>query len=213
MDPLLIRPFTPADRQAVLAIGADTAFFGEPVERFLDDRALFCDLFLAPYLDHDPQSCFVAEVDGETVGFILGSHDHPGLADRNWRRVYLQAAWDLIKGHYRIRWQTIRYVLAAMFNAFPPAPRGRYSADLHINILANMRGRGIGRRLLEVYQQHLIEGGITGVYLHTTDQNLNACRLYEKMGYSLLGTRKTQLWRPWLGVTVENRTYAKILQP
>jgi ribosomal protein S18 acetylase RimI-like enzyme len=213
MEKILIRPFTPDDRQAVMSIAADTAFFGEPVEHFLNDRALFCDLFLAPYLDHDPQSCFVAEADGEPVGYILGSHDHTGLARSNWSRVYLPAVLNIIRGRYRIRWMTIRYGLAAIFNTFPPVPRGRYPADLHINILSRIRGRGVGRRLLEAYQNHLIRSGIRGVYLHTTDRNPFACQLYEKMGYSLLGTRKTLLWQPWLGTMVENRTYAKILQP
>jgi hypothetical protein len=51
MPDLLIRPYQPADRQAVFRIGADTAFFGAPIEVCLEDRNLFLDAFYACYTD------------------------------------------------------------------------------------------------------------------------------------------------------------------
>ncbi len=39
-----VRPYRPEDRAALLAIGADTGFFGAPVEAFYEDRRLVCDL-------------------------------------------------------------------------------------------------------------------------------------------------------------------------
>lgn len=41
MESLDIRPYRQEDREAVYRIAADTAFFGESVEHFLDDRRLF----------------------------------------------------------------------------------------------------------------------------------------------------------------------------
>ncbi len=43
---LLVRPYEATDREAVHRIAADTAFFGDPIERYLDDRQHFLDLFL-----------------------------------------------------------------------------------------------------------------------------------------------------------------------
>ncbi len=40
----LVRPFEVADSEAVLRIAADTAFFGEAVEAFFEDRNLFLDM-------------------------------------------------------------------------------------------------------------------------------------------------------------------------
>lgn len=36
-----IRPFQQTDRDALLKIAADTAFFGDPVEHFMEDRRIF----------------------------------------------------------------------------------------------------------------------------------------------------------------------------
>jgi hypothetical protein len=42
-----IRRYERRDCAAVYRLAADTAFFGDPVEAFLDDRALFCRAFVA----------------------------------------------------------------------------------------------------------------------------------------------------------------------
>ena len=46
IDEVKIKPYQQSDRDDVFCIAADTAFFGEPVEAFLDDRRLFCDAFI-----------------------------------------------------------------------------------------------------------------------------------------------------------------------
>ncbi|NPV06880.1 MAG: GNAT family N-acetyltransferase [Anaerolineae bacterium] len=47
---------------------ADTAFFGEPVEAYFDDRKLFADLGVSLYLDHYPDYAFVArQVTGDRL--------------------------------------------------------------------------------------------------------------------------------------------------
>src|SRR5687767_4188416 len=43
MPDITIRPFELHDRESVFRLAADTAFFGEPLEAYLDDRRLFCD--------------------------------------------------------------------------------------------------------------------------------------------------------------------------
>ena len=36
-------------------VGLEPAFFGEPVEAFLDDRRLFCDAFVRYYTDYEAE--------------------------------------------------------------------------------------------------------------------------------------------------------------
>ena len=62
MPELIVRPYRQGDRDAVHRIAADTAFFGEPVEAFLDDRRLFCDAFCSYYTDLEPELASIVEV-------------------------------------------------------------------------------------------------------------------------------------------------------
>ena len=60
-------------QEAVLKIAADTAFFGAPVERFLEDRRLQQDFFVSYYLDYEPERAWTAEAEGLVVGYLTGS--------------------------------------------------------------------------------------------------------------------------------------------
>src|SRR6185295_10181363 len=83
-----IRSFRAADRPAVRALACDTAERGEPVERFYPDRDVFADLLTRYYTDWEPASLWVAEQDGEVVGYLTGCLD-----TRRYRRVM---AWRVV---------------------------------------------------------------------------------------------------------------------
>ena len=100
MPDLLIRPYLSSDRQAVFRIGADTAYFGAPVEGYMDDRYAFLDAFYAYYTDLEPEHTWVACADGEVVGFLAGCVD-THLHDRKFLRVILpRLAGNLLRGRY-----------------------------------------------------------------------------------------------------------------
>jgi ribosomal protein S18 acetylase RimI-like enzyme len=208
---LTIRPYRPADRQAVHAIGADTAFFGEAVEAQLEDRCLFCDLFMAYYTDLEPEHAWVACQDGEVAGFLLGCLD--GRRQRRgllWR-IVPRVLDRLLRGDYQVGRRTWRYA-ASLVGAWargevPGSFASCYPAHLHLNVAACYRGRGLGRRLLEAYLAQLRVLDLCGVHLHTTNRNETACRLYERLGFRLLEERPTRLWAGLVAAPVRNRCY------
>ena len=59
-----VRPYLQGDRGAVHRIAADSAFFGDPIETYLDDRRPFQDVFVGYYTDFEPGYAWVAEVEG-----------------------------------------------------------------------------------------------------------------------------------------------------
>ena len=69
----LIRPYRPADRAAVRAICADTGFLGQPIDPVFEDRELFADYLTSYYTDAEPESTFVCELEGEVMGYVMGS--------------------------------------------------------------------------------------------------------------------------------------------
>ena len=213
---VVIRGYVIDDRDAIMVIAGDTAFFGEPVEALMEDRELFFDAFYAFFFDHETTTCWVAEHNEIVVGFLAGSVNANRQQEWSMFHIYPQIALGIILRKYHIGRKTLKYVAGlvgqAMRGEFPFTDTRLFPAHLHINVASNSRGLGIGRKLLEAYLQQLRSLGVKGVHLHTTDQNVSACILYEKMGYQLQDKRKTKNWIPLLGKMVENRCYALKLE-
>jgi ribosomal protein S18 acetylase RimI-like enzyme len=197
MKCVAIRPYEPADRDTVRRLAADTAFFGEPVERYLDDRRLFCDALYAYYTDHEPQHGWVACADDEVVGFLMGCVD-TALQRRVWiRRILPRLALGLLTGKYRtgrLTWRHARRLARMVPRAGPRVNLAKYPAHLHLNIHAQWRRHGLGRRLLEAFLHQLRERGTPGVHLNTTNLNSAAGRLFESAGFQVLNTRVAPQW-------------------
>src|ERR1043166_6603380 len=68
-----IRGYRASDRAAVRSLCCATGFFGTPIDPVFEDRELFADFLTTYYIDHEPESSFVLQVDGEIRGYLLGS--------------------------------------------------------------------------------------------------------------------------------------------
>jgi ribosomal protein S18 acetylase RimI-like enzyme len=209
---VVIRKYVIEDLVAVKAIAGDTAFFGAPVETLMEDRHLFFDAFYAFFFDQETMTCWVAEHNGILVGFLVGSVDSSRQQKWSMFHIYPMIALGIILRKYHIGWKTLKYVVGLVGQAvrgeLPLTDTKLFPAHLHINVTSTSRGLGIGRQLLEAYHQQLRSLEVKGVHLHTTDQNISACILYEKMGYQLKDKRQTKNWKQILGKIVENRCYA-----
>ncbi|HPO57793.1 MAG TPA: GNAT family N-acetyltransferase [Anaerolineaceae bacterium] len=217
MKTLTVRPYQPSDCEAVHRIAADTAFFGAPIERYLDDRRLFTDYFYAYYTDYEPEHSWVA-VDSETgkvAGFLTGCVDTQRKEEVQRRQVTPAVLRRLLRGHYRLGIKTFRYLNRLFWSdrrrEWPEVDLSSHPAHLHINLCEAYRGMGAGRMLMQCYLSQLRELGVPGVHLGTTDQNKAACRLYEKTGFQLLGERPTRVWEGIIAEPVRYRVYGMIL--
>jgi ribosomal protein S18 acetylase RimI-like enzyme len=211
MPEFTIRPYQSKDREPVFRIGADTAFFGAPVEAYMEDRNVFLEAFYAYYTDLEPEYTWVACVDETVVGFLTGCIDTRSRRRKYSRTILPRFIGRLLGGKYLLGKQTYRYITGMLGGVL----RGElthvdldiYPAHLHINVDSAWRGHGLGQRLMEAYLHQLRELGVKGVYLDTTSLNEAACRLYEKMGFRLLEARPERFWAKWFGRPVENRCY------
>ena len=215
MESLDVRPYAQEDREAVYRIAADTAFFGEPVEQYLDDRRLFCDAFYGYYTDVEPEHGWVATANGAVAGFLMGCWDTKGRGNKFVRNILPDVARNVFAGKYRIgrrtwlyAWGLLKQTASGLIRKDPhPLDLTSYPAHLHINIDSGYRGRGLGRRLMEAYIEQLRNNGIPGVHLATTDLNAAACKLYESMGFKLLTAYPSDILNYVLEYPVEDRIY------
>ena len=206
------------DRAALFQIGGDTAFFGAPIEFYMEDRRIFLDSFYAYYTDYplycegyEPEHTWVACAGGQVVGFLTGCTDTHHQERILLRKLIPGVAWRLLQGYYhpgKKTWRYVRAIISAgLRREVPLANLKLYPAHLHINLAAEWRGYGLGKCLMQAYLAQLKQLGVRGMHLGTTSMNEIACRMYERTGFHLLDARPTRMWAGLIDHPVENRCY------
>jgi ribosomal protein S18 acetylase RimI-like enzyme len=188
----LIRPYTPADRPAVRHICFETGYMGEPVDWLYGDRESFNDLITRYYTDQEPESIFLAERDGQVVGYLTGCVDSArtkGVGAREMQRVLLHGG--LVRpGTARFLWRLLFDVLRDRDTPSEYLKDPRYPAHLHVDLLPEGRGRGMGRRLMTAWLDRLRLLGVPGVHLGTFAENANAIGFFQTCGFERHGDPK-----------------------
>ncbi|GGR81210.1 GNAT family N-acetyltransferase [Deinococcus sedimenti] len=191
----IVRPVQPSDQRAVGDIAFGTGFFGQSARVYFPAPGLFRALWVAAYFRGAGFAGFVAEVDGQIVGYVLGAPDG-NLYQQGLRRAAPEIlaalpTWGLLG--------CLPYLgRAALWHA-PQADPVRFPAHLHLNLLPDARGHRLGERLLRAHLRTLAGAGVPGVQLSTTTENAAALGLYRKVGFQVAHRRATPLWTPWLG--------------
>ena len=211
MTDITIHPYRVSDQAAVLEIAADTAYFGEPVEAFLEDRKLYGDAFVRYYTEYENPFAWVAEGSEGVIGFLLGCTDTARQA-KLWRRYILRKVLvNAISGKYTLGRLTASYALGMLRGALTGEEAKvdlvEYPAHLQIDVRQGYRGMGVGRQLIEAYLEQLRGKSVAGVHLGTTSHNEAACHLYKTVGFQILDRRPNRFWSKKLGFAVENRSY------
>ena len=140
MADIIIRPYQAPDEAAVFQIAADTAFFGEPVEAFMEDRNLFNDSFTRYYTMFEAAFSWVAESPDGVIGFLLGCADTSRRTKRWASQILLYVVGGLIRGRYKVGRRSMDYALGNLvgyaMGDVPGVDLNEYPAHLHINMQA-----------------------------------------------------------------------------
>lgn len=188
MGDLHIRPYEPRDRARVRHICFVTGYIGEPVEWQWRDAESFSTIFTGYYTDAEPESALVAEIDGEVRGYLLGCVD----SSKAWNPATVVGG-QIKERSLAFRPGTARFVLRsvgdvivdAVHKRLPPASFDdpRWPAHLHIDLLRDARGRGVGAALMRRWLDSLRQAGVPGCHLETMAENTGAVAFFESMGF------------------------------
>lgn len=211
---VVVRAFLPADRAAVRSIALTTAMAGRPSSVFFDGDELLADALTAYFTDHESESCFVAEFNGEVAGYIIGARDTALMDSWFTRRMLFPLLWKVLVQGLLLRGKNIIFLFQVMKAAFSgrlwtPNFSREYPATLHINLLAHARGLAAGGRLMEAYLDYLKKNHVPGVRLATMSEV--AGRFFERQGFEVLYRSSRPYFRHALGRDVPLLIYGRRL--
>jgi GNAT superfamily N-acetyltransferase len=185
-----VRPYEPRDRGAVREICRATAYGGSERARPIDPL-LLTDLMTRYYTDFTPEAVWVAERKGRVVGYLAGCFDEAALRRAMIRRIVPQAvAAALARG---LLFRPALWRLVAVLPRFAATARrsgsvdlSEYPAHLHVNLLPEGRGRGLGERLVAQLCAAAAGRGLPGVHATVLEDNRGARRFFERLGFEPL---------------------------
>jgi ribosomal protein S18 acetylase RimI-like enzyme len=188
IDTVNIRPYQASDRSSIRHICAETAAAGEPLENFFSDRELVSDLVTRYYTDFVSDYSWVAELNGQLVGYLTAAPDtHAFRKSLHWSigpqafllalgrgLLFKSTTWAMAGALIKRKGQCIR----------PPfhVPEN-YPAHLHINLLKQARGHHTGSKLISLLLQKLKTNHVPGVHATVLANNAGACAFFERMDF------------------------------
>lgn len=198
MDPVYhIRPYRRNDRDAVREICVATAWMGQPAPERIPDEWIWAEYWTRYFTDRDPRHTWVAvrSADGVVVGYLTGTTDASRI-ERYVPWLLPGIVWRVVTRRLLRRTQSRAAILGLVKSALcgeldvPAWVRRQFPATLHIDLLAEARGHGLGRQFFETYIAAMRAAGVAGVHAQTLSANVEIARLNEAMGFRLVASRR-----------------------
>lgn len=182
-----VRPFQEHDRQELRQLFA-RAGEGSPSASLWHHTPSEAAVYLEPYMNVEPESLFIAIVDGKMVGYLTGSLDSSAFPGESERMSHAIREYRLMFRREPVMF-FIRSLRDMAVAAIQREPRSgelddpRWPAHLHINIAPEARGSGAGGALMTRWLDRLRETDTPGCYLQTLVENTGAVRFFERLGF------------------------------
>jgi ribosomal protein S18 acetylase RimI-like enzyme len=220
MTDLEIRPYRPGDRDAVAEVCVRTAAGGGDARGVYSDDTLMPDVYALPYVDHSPDLAFVvvetgataaddplAVEDGRMLGYVIAVADTRDFADwweSDWsprfraRHPEVGPATGADPGYSEAALVRDGTDPARMVRGLRGGELETHPAHLHIDLVPEAQGRGLGRRLIDTLRAALVEQGVPGVHLGYDPANVGARAFYDRLGFDELPSHRPDA--PLLGL-------------
>ena len=211
--PFSIRSYRLSDRAAVRRLCCQTGFLGEPIDPVYEDNELFADFLTTYYTDHEPESSFVLELDGEIRGYLLGSRRplFNQLYSFQQNVVLFCRALLRCRRYNQYSRRFIRWMVSHGWREVPAAPRR--TPHFHINLLPEARKVSTTRALISAYLSYLYRCGEKRVYGQVvTFESRRGEKMFERYGFKVLNRAKITKYKAFYPESVYLSTVIKNLE-
>ena len=210
---LVIRSYRASDRDAVRQLCCQTGFLGEPIDPVYEDRELFADFLTTYYTDHEPESSFVLELDGQISGYLLGSR-RPLFNQLYAFQQNLVLGFRALLRYRRYNDRSrrfVRWVLSHGWREVPAAPRR--VPHFHINLLPEARKMSTTRALMSAYLSYLYRQGEKRVYGQiVTFESRRGEKMFERYGFRVMNRAEITKYKAFYPESVYLSTVIKNLE-
>jgi ribosomal protein S18 acetylase RimI-like enzyme len=184
----VIRLYRETDRDAMFDICIRTGEVGGDARGVYQDHDLLPNIFAAPYAFLEPSLAFVADDGGRAVGYIVGTSDTPRFV-KEFRERWLPRVIDRhppLTGEPITPDELMTDLLHNPERMMEEPELADYPAHLHIDILPEYQGQGLGRGLMRVLLGALHRAGAPRVHLGMVTANTNARAFYDRVGFRVI---------------------------
>lgn len=191
IQPVTIRPYQPADLDALYRICLQTGRNGDDATALYRDHKLIGHVHAAPYALFEPSLAFVAEDAAGVGGYVIGaldSHNFEARLEQDW--------WPGLRAQYpdapasvpEDQWTADQAMAHRIYRPWitPGELADSYPSHLHINLVPRLQSGGNGRRLINTLTEALRRRGSRGVHLFVHPANVRAIGFYRHVGFSQL---------------------------
>ncbi|HCS59818.1 MAG TPA: GNAT family N-acetyltransferase [Microbacterium sp.] len=184
-----IRPYRPEDRSALFDICVRTADAGADATGMASDDELWALLYAVPYVERHPDLSWVVESDdGRTVGYIVATDDTDAF-ERWFHDVWWPRYVDRFPRPAQTHTREEELIDEAYERGIVRDERAEaHPAHLHIDLLPETQGQGLGRALIETLFAELTRRGVRGLHLGMDPANVGAAAFYERLGMTQLSS-------------------------
>ena len=209
----MIRSYRASDREAVRRLCCQTGFLGEPIDPVYEDRELFADFLTTYYTDHEPESSFVIEIDGELRGYLLGCRKPLRNQLYSFYQNICLFARALLR-YPRYNQRSRRFILWILMNGWREVPAApRRTPHFHINLLPDARKMSTTRALFSAYFAYLYRNGEQRVYGQiVTFESRRGEKMFERYGFKILNRAQITKYKSFHPESVYLSTVIKNLE-
>lgn len=200
-----IRPAEMSDIEACYRVSLLTGHGGKDASHLYTDQKMMGHIYSAPYLKFSPELCLVVTSHDQVVGFCVGTRDtvkFRQLLEREWWPD-LRAQYSKPSAENRENWsaEERRRQMIHEPETVPKEITSRFPGHIHLNLLPEAQGRGIGRELLTRWVQTAKSLALPAAHVGVNVRNEGAATFWTKMGFKTLDAPASRTI--WMGCSLE----------
>lgn len=181
---VLLRAANISDLPELLRVCLETGDSGKDATHLHKLPNLVGEIYVAPYVIHEPKFAYALLAGERVVGYLLGVLDTKAFED-----VLLEKYWPIAKAKYQkidseltpSDQELIKELNKQGFS--DGSLTAKYPSHLHIDIVEAHQGAGYGKSMIAFLLDELKLAGSSGVHLHMSASNDRARGFYKKFGF------------------------------
>lgn len=182
---VLLRPANISDLPDLLRVCLETGDSGKDATHLHRLPDLVGDIYVAPYVLHQPEFAYVLQAGDLVVGYLLGVLD-----TQEFEKVLVEKYWPAARAKYRnidleVTESDNELLSELGKQEFSDGDLAtKYPSHLHIDIVESHQSAGYGKSMISFLLSELKDAGSLGVHLHMSASNDRARAFYKKFGFN-----------------------------